>query len=452
MILPEDFEKRMKVQLGPEMYSNFIHALNQDTPSSVRINPKKLHHSPNLENVPWTKYGFYLKQRPNFSSDPLWHAGYYYVQEAGSMLIEKAFQKIKSLNSQPLKVLDLCASPGGKSTHICSLLSDDDLLVANEVIQSRVGTLHENLRKHGWPNVIVCNSDSEDFVKANVKFDVILIDAPCSGEGLFRKDHEAVNHWNLDNVQTCELRQKRILDNAIQCLNEGGFIVYSTCTYNPNENSQQVEELIAKGFQKIEFEFGNEFVFEKQFYPHEQKSEGFYMALLQNTNPATNSDNKSNTSNIKKVKTVEEYSKFLNNDTEFYSFKNEILAIQSHVFEFYSNGLSKLRIHSIGQMVGTQKDKLFLPSEQLSFYQNINLSSFYFEELEHELAIQYLNRQALPIKSNNKGYVLLRFKGMVIGLGKYAGNRINNLFPNEWKLRKLPSEDEWFSLCEFFSL
>lgn len=448
MKLPLDFENRMKSQLGPEQYSNFIDALNQETPTSIRINPNKLHQSPNLPSVPWSKYGYYLNQRPNFSSDPLWHAGYYYVQEAGSMLIEKAFQKIKSLQPKPLQVLDLCASPGGKSTHICSLLDDKDLLVANEVIQSRVSTLHENLHKHGWPNVIVCNADSEDFVNANVKFDVILVDAPCSGEGLFRKDPDAINHWNLENVQTCELRQKRILENAIQCLNEDGFIVYSTCTYNPNENALQVQNLLEKGFQRIDFELGDLLVSEKQFYPHEQQSEGFYLALLQNTKSEGTTNNPSNTSNIKKVKAIDEYRNLLKNDTDFYVFKNEILAIQEHVFDFYSNGLSKLRIHSIGQLIGTQKDKLFLPSEQLSFYQNIEKSAFHSENLDHEQAILYLNRQALPIRSSNKGYVLLHFNDCVIGLGKYAGNRINNLFPNEWKLRKQPPISEWFSIYE----
>jgi 16S rRNA C967 or C1407 C5-methylase (RsmB/RsmF family) len=275
--LPLDFKQRMQAQLGAVNFALFEESLNAPTPVSIRLNPTKLKKELPLEKVAWAEQGYYLKERPLFVADPLWHAGAYYVQEASSMALEQAFKKIKELNNGQLSLLDLCAAPGGKSTHIASLLNENDVLVSNEVIRTRVPVLNENLTKWGFPNIIITNSDSKDFEHCGEVFDVIVVDAPCSGEGLFRKDENAVNEWSTANAEMCSLRQKRIVDQIINCLKPGGFIIYSTCTYNPNENELQVKNLCEQGFEPIAFTFNGQTAAQHQCYQHIPP---FFMAII----------------------------------------------------------------------------------------------------------------------------------------------------------------------------
>jgi 16S rRNA C967 or C1407 C5-methylase (RsmB/RsmF family) len=216
--------------------------------TSIRINPAKQSISTPLDglqphpsttlraaSVPWSSLGYYLHQRPSFTLDPLLHAGTYYVQEASSMFLEQAVKQTTD-TSQPLMVLDLCAAPGGKSTLLQSVISNQSLLVSNEVIQSRVNILKENIIKWGSGNVIVTNNDPKDFSKLSGLFDVVVIDAPCSGSGLFRRDPEAINEWSEANVQLCSQRQQRIIADAWNCLKEEGVLIYSTCSYSTEED------------------------------------------------------------------------------------------------------------------------------------------------------------------------------------------------------------------------
>lgn len=445
MKLPVEFESRMKHQLQ-DAFIHFIKALDDPSPVSIRLNPYKAFHHRPLEQILWCDNGYYLSERPMFASDPLWHNGSYYVQEASSMMIEAAFKAIKTSLQHPLIVLDACAAPGGKSTHLANLLDDNDILVSNEVIKSRVPVLFENSTKNGFQNTIITNADTEDFSKIGAIFDVILIDAPCSGEGLFRKDKDATNEWNLDNVKTCELRQKRILENLKQCVKPGGYIIYSTCTYNPGENQEQVQFLLNNGFEKASFNMGGETNTEFQCYPHKTKGEGFFLALLKQTQELSISATKPG-NKLKLLKPENEWSNFLNGEFNYYKYNDAILAIAPHVFEFYNTYLHAVYTYSIGIEIGQQKDKLFMPSPYLAFSRKLDLTAFQQHELQHQEALNYLYKNAIPIQERDKkGYVLLTFKGSVIGLGKYAGNRINNLFPNEWKLRKMPAQNEFFTL------
>ncbi len=445
MKLPVEFESRMKHQLQDD-FIHFINALDDSSPISIRLNPyKTFHHGP-LERVQWCDNGYYLPERPVFASDPLWHNGSYYVQEASSMMIETAFKAIKSSLQHPLIVLDACAAPGGKSTHLANLLGDDDVLVSNEVIKSRVPVLFENITKNGYQNTIITNADTEDFRKIGAIFDVILIDAPCSGEGLFRKDADATNEWNLENVKTCELRQKRILENLKHCVKPGGYIIYSTCTYNPGENQDQVQFLMDNGFEKASFNIGGESFTEYQCYPHKTKGEGFYIALLKQTKDLANTSSKSSIK-LKPLKPENDWNNFLKGAFNYYKYNDAILAIAPHVFEFYSTYLNGIYTYSIGVEIGQQKDKLFTPSPYIAFSRKLDINAFQLHELEHLEALNYLYKNAISIQERDKkGYVLVSFKGSIIGLGKYAGNRINNLFPNEWKLRRMPVQNEVFTL------
>jgi 16S rRNA C967 or C1407 C5-methylase (RsmB/RsmF family) len=192
------------------------------------------------EKVPWSEYGYYLETRPSFTFDPFFHAGCYYVQEASSMFLEQALKQTLDL-SQSLKILDLAAAPGGKSTHIQSLISKDSLLISNEVIRSRANILKDNIIKWGSDNVVVTNNDPKNFARVENYFDVIVVDAPCSGSGLFRRDEEAIDEWSLNNVQLCSRRQQRILADVWPALKKDGVLIYSTCSYSKEEDEDILE-------------------------------------------------------------------------------------------------------------------------------------------------------------------------------------------------------------------
>lgn len=286
MILPAGFEELFKESLGSSAYERYSSAISADSTACVRINPSKFSREellalwPDAWQVPWCSNGFYLPERPNFTLDPLFHAGAYYVQDASSMFLEGVFRQIAASGLEPtedtpdvsitdfarsdsaiqhagssLRVLDLCAAPGGKSTHLLSLLGPDSLLISNEVISSRATILKENLAIWGSENAVVTSSDSEVFAAQLPEFfDIVLVDAPCSGEGMFRKmdsatGNAATENWSPDNVKLCAARQQRILASAVKCLKPGGWLIYSTCTYNHFENDDQL------AFLKSEFGF-----------------------------------------------------------------------------------------------------------------------------------------------------------------------------------------------------
>ena len=234
MNLPAPFTEYTRALLGNEEYEKLSAALDQAPPVSIRLNPSFLTdaNSPNspisllsspVSPVPWCPEGYYLGQRLTFTFDPLFHAGCYYVQEASSMFVGQALKQYVS--EEPVVMLDLCAAPGGKSTHACSLLPEGSLLVANEVIRNRSQILAENLTKWGYPGVVVTNNDPSDFSRLGAFFDVILTDVPCSGEGMFRKDPGAVEEWSPENVEICWQRQRRIIADIWPCLKPGGILV-----------------------------------------------------------------------------------------------------------------------------------------------------------------------------------------------------------------------------------
>src|SRR6476660_4214701 len=271
--------------------------------TSVRINRLKLaigdlvHHSPYAihNSVPWSQYGYYLSRRPSFTFDPLFHAGCYYVQEASSMFLEEALKQTVDL-SQPLKILDLSAAPGGKSTHIQSLISKDSLLVSNEVIRSRGNILKDNIIKWGCDNVVVTNNDPKDFARLENYFDVIVVDAPCSGSGLFRRDPEALGEWSENNVRLCSQRQRRILADVWPSLKKEGVLIYSTCSYSMDEDEEIVRWMMEEfRIQNIEYRIGSgwnivESSVGYRFWPNKVEGEGFFIACIKKLDGETESE------------------------------------------------------------------------------------------------------------------------------------------------------------------
>ncbi|RMG68901.1 MAG: RsmB/NOP family class I SAM-dependent RNA methyltransferase, partial [Bacteroidetes bacterium] len=287
MMLPPAFAQRVQQQLGPE-WPAFQAALTQPAPVSLRWQAAKVA-APDLPSIPWAGQGAYLPERPAFAADPWWHGGAYYVQEASSMLMELALRQHADL-SQPLRVLDLCGAPGGKATHLASLLMGDSLLVANEVIRSRAGILAENLARWGAPQAIVTQNDPRDMAALPGFFDVMVVDAPCSGEGLFRRDPEAIGEWSEGNLQLCAERQRRILMDAWPALRPGGLLLYSTCTFFPGENQENLAWLAQETrAESLPLDLDPAWgwtrqtsgqLFGYQAWPHRVQGEGFFLAVL----------------------------------------------------------------------------------------------------------------------------------------------------------------------------
>ena len=249
MQLPEEFINQTRTLLGDERFSRFMAALDEEPPVSVRLNPSRFSApgsalsplSSLLSPLPWCPLGFYLTSRPQFTFDPLFHAGCYYVQEAASMFIDHV---LRQYVRRPVEMLDLCAAPGGKSTAALGALPQGSVLVSNEPVRQRCQVLRENIEKWGYPNCEVTNLYPADFRKNGRQFDVILCDVPCSGEGMFRKDPAAVGEWSLQNVEKCWRLQRDIVSEAWQCLRPGGLLIYSTCTFNTKENEENLQWIL----------------------------------------------------------------------------------------------------------------------------------------------------------------------------------------------------------------
>ena len=239
-MLPTDFIENLHELLLPSEVQQLCQALETTPVTSIRLNDKidYLTFECDTDEVPWHEEGYYLSERPQFTLDPLFHAGCYYVQEASSMFVENVLQQYVSRDSV---VLDLCAAPGGKSTLISQFLGDEGLLVSNEVVRQRVFILSENIQKWGNGNTVVTHNQAADFgMRLPGVFDCMLVDAPCSGEGMFRKDDGAISEWSQENVDACVVRQRKILQDAWDALRPGGILIYSTCTFNPWENEDNV--------------------------------------------------------------------------------------------------------------------------------------------------------------------------------------------------------------------
>lgn len=446
MHLPEDFIKNTRPILKEE-WDNFRSALEQDIHTSIRINPNKVTlQNPTYKHVAWSKYGYYLPERPSFTFDPLFHLGAYYVQEASSMFVEQVFRQY--IQDKDITVLDLCAAPGGKSTHIASLISENSLLVSNEVIRSRSKILSENITKAGYPNTIVTNNDPADFRKLPAFFDVILIDAPCSGEGMFRKDNEAVNEWSLSNVRLCQERQRRIIADVWDSLKPEGLLIYSTCTYNRDENEDNVlwmkSEFDAEDLRlDIPPEWGitaayDENIHAYHFFPHKVKGEGFFLSVLRKKEGELHRKKDSSKKGNKQKANIlsKEYLCYIHNPEEYQVFDKTNLwfAFPKHQYEDFLTVTSNLKLVSAGVHVGETKGKDFIPHHSLAMSSLLNVKAFHCFDVDWKTAISYLRRDNLTFEELPKGYILLTYKNIPLGFIKNIGNRTNNLYPGEWRI------------------
>jgi len=411
--------------------------------TSIRVNPFKEFEISNLKfQIPWTEYGYYLETRPSFTFDPLFHAGCYYVQEASSMFLEQALKQTLNL-SQPLKVLDLCAAPGGKSTHLLSLISKESLLVSNEVIRSRANILTDNIVKWDCSNVIVTNNDPRDFQRLENYFDVIVVDAPCSGSGLFRRDPEAIEEWSEQNVALCSQRQQRILADILPALKNDGVLIYSTCSYSTEED-EEICNWLTEEFQisnlKFKIEDGWGIIETEQgyrFWPDKVKGEGFFIACFRKTG---GNDEEAYLPKIKpgkfSVREMEILNKNVNAGGLAFLRHEEIIYTIPEILLADINFLSsKLRIVNCGTRIGEIiKDKL-IPDHALAL-SNIISDKTSRIELDHEQAIQYLKKKELRLETDKKGWTLVTHQDHPLGWINILPNRINNYYPKELRILK----------------
>lgn len=446
MNLPANFIERTKSLLRND-WNDFLNALQEEAPISIRFNRKKVSKSELDNHVLWNQNGYYLDTRPQFTFDPLLHAGCYYVQEASSMFIEQA---IRQFADNDIKVLDLCAAPGGKSTIIADSISENCLLVSNEVIRSRSNILAENMIKWGNANVVVTNNDPSDYTKLNGFFDVILVDAPCSGEGMFRKDTGAIKEWSVDNVKLCKERQQRVLADVWPALKTGGVLIYSTCTYNLEENEENVKWMIEElGAEALSIDIEDKWnimpsfvdgIIAYRFFPHKTKGEGFFCAAVRKTGDEQQTmPNKKGKGNKKdrKVELPSQYKDYIKGKEgfTFYPKGNSWFAVPTHLYEDIQTLQSEVNVISEGITLGEFKGKDFIPSQSLALSNMLNWDAFNICDVNWVTAISYLRKEALVLPDQPKGYLLLTYQDKPLGFVKNIGNRANNLYPQEWRIR-----------------
>jgi 16S rRNA C967 or C1407 C5-methylase (RsmB/RsmF family)/NOL1/NOP2/fmu family ribosome biogenesis protein len=411
--------------------------------TSVRVNPFKRSQIPDVHSqIPWTDLGYYLRERPSFTFDPLFHAGCYYVQEASSMFLEQAFKQLVDL-SRPLKVLDLSAAPGGKSTHIQSLISADSLLVSNEVIRSRAGILKDNIIKWGCENIMVTNNDPKDFQDLEEYFDIIVVDAPCSGSGLFRREPDAIEEWSLNHVQLCSQRQQRIVADVWKALKRDGLLIYSTCSYSIEEDEAIVEWML-RDFSvaycplSIDPAWGiTETNNGYRFWPHKLKGEGFFISCLRKSGDGHTVPVKSAKppayASAKEIENIEKWAavegrKLVKSQERVYAWPEQL----AKEFNFL---LNRLRVAYSGTILGAILREKFVPDHALamSLIKNSSISRI---ELAYEQAIAYLKRKDFSIEGVQKGWHLVTYENHTLGWINALSNRINNYYPKYLRILK----------------
>ena len=399
--LPADFVSETRRIMGDERFNRFLGAFDEEAPTSIRVNTRIIE---NLDirikraaaQVPWCAEGYYFEDRPQFTFDPLLHAGCYYVQEASSMFVTHVVRTYLShltSNILPQAALDACAAPGGKSTALRSVLPEDCVLVSNEPMGNRAQILLENITKWGAPNCIVTNNYPRDFRKAKLKFDLILCDVPCSGEGMFRKDPNAISEWSMQNVEKCWQLQREIVADAWECLNPGGLFIYSTCTFITKENEENIKWILENFDAEVLdipvdpswnitgslLEGFNYPVY--RFIPGITRGEGLFVCALRKQ-------------------------------------KGENLDIR-----IKSDDITK------------KLSKFSILRSQLDH-------SDIYVDVPYSEAIKYLRGEALVLPADTpKGIVTITYKGQALGPAKNIGNRANNLYPKAWRIKSthLPS-------------
>lgn len=443
MNFPSAFIDRIKLQF-PESNADFFKALEGEAHTSIRVNKRKTSSQSGMQPVPWSLRGFYLPSRPRFTLDPTFHAGAYYVQEASSMFLDTVLEHIKKDVSLD-RVLDMCAAPGGKSTLILDHLNENQFLIANEIVDNRNAILRENLIKWGLPNFAVTQNEAKHFGQMTDYFSAIFVDAPCSGEGLFRKDEKARAEWTPENVQKCSIRQMDILEQIWPALQPNGYLVYSTCTFNPEENEVLLRRFREKGFEfeSIEIPINPSWnitlveangIVGYAFLPHKTKGEGFFCSVLKKK---SNEEAKNWTPAriIEKKEYLPQYiaSKYLEDYTAF-AFQESLNLVCKNLLAELGNLRKHLYFKQFGIPMGSEMKGKFIPDHGLALCSLLDLDKIVTFEVSQYQALQYLSKEVFDTATLPKDYVLLTHKALPIGWIKNMEGRHNNLYPKNWRI------------------
>lgn len=443
-----------------EDFPELMAALQKKASLSIRWNSKKINEEISQrpgKQVPWESSAFYLEERPIFTLDPLFQAGAYYVQEASSMFVGYVFDFLRrNADQEKWRIADLCAAPGGKSTHLLAKMQDEDLLLCNEVVKNRSSILCENLIRWGSPQVLVSNNRIEDFSALASFFDLILVDAPCSGEGMFRKDPQAIREWSPQHVKTCALRQKKLLESILPCLASGAYLIYCTCTYAYEENEGNLKDLLGNfPFVSVRIPLGKEWgIIEKQhflhqkeafsyhFYSHRLQGEGFFLTILQlqselEARPAVTGKKKKNFPEKANKNERSLIEPFIDQPDNFHFLKinQSFHLLPQSALEDFILLKENFYFQHAGIRCGSIKGKDFIPEQDLalSFCLNKKLPLL---ELDLENSLKYLKKQEIQWETlPSPGWYPVSYQQQRLGWIKALPNRINNYFPAEWRIR-----------------
>lgn len=455
----------MQQLLGTE-YEAFEAALLTEPQVSIRLNRAKIASAqPTYRPVPWCSDGYYLDNRPAFTFDPRLHAGAYYVQEASSMFLAHVLQ---SCFDTPIRYLDLCAAPGGKSTLALSTLPRGSMVVCNEYVRTRAHILAENISKWGNPYTIVTNNSAADIGALRHYFDAILVDAPCSGEGMFRKDAQAIAEWTPAQVNLCADRQREILADVWEALRPGGLLIYSTCTYNIEENEAMLQFLQREfGAEPVTIDTPVEWHIHPsltdtpaaRFMPHYTRGEGLFMAVMRKSGDndecerdqllARNDKRKKSSGKSRKESTVKIPSEVKSwiLAPEKYTFDADEAQITAVPAEYTADQAlltSRLDVVHRGIPLATPKGRDWQPHHALALSTALRREAFDALPLSLDEAIAYLRREALSaLPDSRRGMRLITYDNLPIGWGNHLGNRLNNLYPQEWRIRSGYRPEEW---------
>lgn len=413
-ILPDKFKEMVYALPGLDA-SLFLAAMEEAPAVSIKLNRRKCGNVSETgyaptERVKWCESGYYLPERPKFTLNPLLHAGVFYVQDASSMIYETLTEHLLALmpDTETPAVLDLCAAPGGKTTSMINALPDDSLVVANEFMPHRAQILAENLLKWGYPGIMVCNSPTDRAANVGEIFDIVAVDAPCSGEGMMRKDEAARTQWNAGLTEKCASLQREILANAVQTLRPGRFLIYSTCTFNTLENESNLEYLTGElGMEPVELPLPGEWGIGSQltgnspalrFMPHLTKGEGLFAAVVRKPGNAVPTGH------------------------------DRIRQAVSKRMKVILDGIPKT----------ITKGKTEAPTTEWALSTSFPAGEYPACEVSLETALRYLRHEAIQLPAETeRGYVVITYKGARLGIAKNLGNRANNLYPAQWRIRNL---------------
>lgn len=453
-MIKDSFRRYLEEAIGCDKALVAFSAFDSPALTAVRKNPFKDGECPEGEAVPWCRYGRLLSARPQFTLDPFFHAGAYYVQDSSSMFVGHVFRKVLESfprpAGRPFRVLDLCAAPGGKTTDLAASLrevfGDGFVLVANEVMKARAGILADNVALWGDPNVVVTSDDPRTFAGLAGFFDIILADVPCSGEGMFRKDEEAQRQWSEDNVALCESRQRRIIADVWPSLAQDGVLIYSTCTFNRYENDGNVlwiaSELGADPmFVNDEMKAGDGVIRTAAGYslvPGHVKGEGQYCSALKKRSEVdirNISVRVSRRQNDKGLPLPSGIDSLLKVDVTFRQRSGTVVAVPVSIETDLAYVEQYLHVIAAGCAVGVLKGNTLVPDADLALSVVFDKTAFPVAEVDTDTALKYLHRDAIVLDDMPKGFVTISYKGLPLGFVKNLGNRCNSLHPQSRRIR-----------------